>query len=431
MKSRVFLGAAGVGLVLVAVSGRAAAEEGFAANRFEPTERGSDWFYSESLDLRGGARPAFGTVFDYARQPLVFRQGGVTQNALVSDQMIMHLGGAITLGDRVRIGANVPVAFQAGDTTDIGHGDSLSAPTNTSLGDVRLTVDTRVFGAYGDPFTFALGARAWLPTGSQSAYVSDGTVRIEPRAMVAGRYDWFEYAVSAGIAYRPHNIMIDDSQLGTEALFSASVGARVFSGRLLIGPELMGETVVNSSAGPFTATNSPIELLGGAHYSVTPSIRTGVGIGAGLSHGLGTPAYRGTAMLEWAPRFEDSLPPPPDRDDDHIADNLDACPEVAGVATTNPKTNGCPADRDGDMIVDGIDACPFVRGVASQDPMLNGCPAATAIVVVEQSPPPAPFAGARCSQSHPPSHENRHARSCRTSRRGWTPWSSRPQAQRA
>ena len=55
----------------------------------------------------------------------------------------------------------------------------------------------------------------------------------------------------------------------------------------------------------------------------------------------------------------------PDSDGDGIADNTDACPDVAGVAAAN----GCP-DSDGDGIADGQDACPTVAGLAN----FQGCP---------------------------------------------------------
>jgi len=54
-----------------------------------------------------------------------------------------------------------------------------------------------------------------------------------------------------------------------------------------------------------------------------------------------------------------------DRDKDGIADNIDSCPDVAGVA----ELNGCP-DADGDGITDAQDDCPMVAGVAA----LSGCP---------------------------------------------------------
>ena len=65
---------------------------------------------------------------------------------------------------------------------------------------------------------------------------------------------------------------------------------------------------------------------------------------------------------------------PSDRDGDGIYDDVDACPDVKGVKSDDPKKNGCPADRDGDGILDEVDACPDVKGVASSNPEFNGCP---------------------------------------------------------
>lgn len=54
-----------------------------------------------------------------------------------------------------------------------------------------------------------------------------------------------------------------------------------------------------------------------------------------------------------------------DEDKDGIADSVDACPDVAGLA----QFNGCP-DTDGDGIIDKEDKCPTVSGLARY----NGCP---------------------------------------------------------
>ncbi len=54
-----------------------------------------------------------------------------------------------------------------------------------------------------------------------------------------------------------------------------------------------------------------------------------------------------------------------DRDKDGIADAIDNCPDVAGVAALA----GCP-DSDGDGITDASDDCPMVAGLAA----LSGCP---------------------------------------------------------
>ena len=55
-------------------------------------------------------------------------------------------------------------------------------------------------------------------------------------------------------------------------------------------------------------------------------------------------------------------------------DEVDACPEIAGVASDDPKLNGCPPDTDGDGFRDDMDACPREKGVDNADPSKRGCP---------------------------------------------------------
>src|SRR5690349_403864 len=90
---------------------------GFAVDRFEPSERGSQFFVMDTLDLRGGARPALGAVFDYGYKPLVvYDEDGNEKSAIVRHQLFTHLGGSIVLADRLRLGLNVPVAlYQDGE----------------------------------------------------------------------------------------------------------------------------------------------------------------------------------------------------------------------------------------------------------------------------------------------------------------------------
>ncbi|MBL4688959.1 MAG: OmpA family protein [Nannocystaceae bacterium] len=57
------------------------------------------------------------------------------------------------------------------------------------------------------------------------------------------------------------------------------------------------------------------------------------------------------------------LPINPDRDNDGLLNEVDECPDDAGLAPT-----GCP-DSDGDSFIDRVDACPEVPGVAP-----DGCP---------------------------------------------------------
>src|SRR5690606_32555891 len=74
-------------LVLASMFGASAASAqsaGFALDRFDPSDRGSDWFALESLDFDGHMRAALGLVGDYAYKPLVLYNGdGDEVNAIV------------------------------------------------------------------------------------------------------------------------------------------------------------------------------------------------------------------------------------------------------------------------------------------------------------------------------------------------------------
>lgn len=90
------------GLVATPALGQEA--EGFALNRFEPSERGSEWFVTDSLDFRGHGRPAMGVVLDGAHRPLVFHDDDESTTALVERQISAHFGASIVFWERLRLG---------------------------------------------------------------------------------------------------------------------------------------------------------------------------------------------------------------------------------------------------------------------------------------------------------------------------------------
>jgi OOP family OmpA-OmpF porin len=386
---------------LAAVPGAAAAQAsvgGYAIDRFEPSERGSDWFVNESLDFRGSPRPAAGLVFDWAYRPLVLYdpskiQGDPRATAIV-DQVVVHAGAALVLDDRFRVAVNVPIVlFQDGDDLS-GIPTTIRSPQKAALGDARVSGDVRILGHYGGPISAAVGAQVYFPTGSRSLFTSDGTLRVTPRLLVAVDWQGFFYAAKLGFAYRPLDASFEGRPLGSEAIFSAAGGVKV-NDRFVLGPEVYGSTVVTGGDRAFRTRNTPIELLLGAHITLAEHWKTGTAIGPGFTRADGTPSMRVIFSIELEPAIcfdpdgdgicsdEDACPSvagvpqnhgcPADRDFDGINDPDDACPDQAGTRTIDPKTMGCP-DRDEDGVADLNDACPDVPGVATEDPKTNGCP---------------------------------------------------------
>lgn len=401
------LRALGAGLGAVFASALAAspagASDGFALNRFEPAERGSQWFVLDTLDIQGRGRPALGLTLDYQHRPLVvYGPGGAVESAIVGHVVTTHVGANVTLWDRVRVGASLPVVlYGEGERGRFG-GVTYDPPAEgTAVGDLRFAADVRLFGAASSPMTMALGGRLWTPTGSPTSYTGDGGVRGGPRLSAAGAVGLVAYAATLGVAFRdPKVSSFANIPVEHELVYGASAGLRLREGKIVVGPELFGTTSLANAS--FRTRSSPVEILLGGHFAIAGGLRVGVGVGTGLVGGAGAPAVRALGSFEWTPDAvrdadgdgvidaDDACPNDKgvrsadpaksgcpstdgDTDGDGIGDAEDACMDVFGKKTSDPRTNGC-ADRDADGVFDPLDACPDEAGPAASDPKKNGCP---------------------------------------------------------
>jgi hypothetical protein len=323
--------------------GREAAAQsrtGFAVDRFEPAERGSQFFVIDNLDMRGDARPAIGAILDYGYKPLLVQNlDGSERGAVVRHQLFAHLGGSLVLFERLRLGLNVPVAiYQDGETTPVGS-DVLKAADKPAFGDIRLAADLRLLGEKTDPFTLAFGVRGWLPTGVRSQFTSDGSARLGPHLLVAGDLGFLAYAARLALVYRARDDVYAGTELGSELVGGAGAGIRSKDGRLVIGPEIYASTVFTGTNTFFAKYATPVEWLFGLHQEVTSEIRVGGGVGGGLTRGYGSTQLRTLLTIEWSPSTTHKKS---DRDFDSIPDEEDACPDVSGPPDPDPKKNGCP-----------------------------------------------------------------------------------------
>ena len=301
-------------VVLTTADAAAQSRSGFAVDRFEPAERGSQHFVVDSLDLRAGSGAA-GATFDYAYKPLVvYDATGAERYALVRHQAIMHVGGAVVLAGRLRLAVDAPLALYQDGERAIVDGVTLSPSTAPAFGDVRLAVDVRILGDHGEPFSLALGVRGWLPTGLRSQFTSDGSARVAPQVLAAGAVAVLVWAARLAVVYRPRDDAYAGRPLGSELLAAAGIGLRTRNGRLVVGPELALASAFSGGAKLFGALETPVEWLFGAHYDVTPSLRAGAGLGGGLGHGYGAPVLRGLASLEWVTSAPSVAKPPSGED---------------------------------------------------------------------------------------------------------------------
>ncbi|MFO0758155.1 MAG: OmpA family protein [Byssovorax sp.] len=348
-----------------------------ALDRFDPAPAGDRMFGVESPFTAGHLTPHAMVLFDYAHNPLVLRtrNTGDRITNVVDNQLFLHINGSFALWNKLNINLDIPAALlQTGELSDgasftVG-GQSVTSPSKAEFGDLRLGLRYSILGGYYDIFQLAIGGYVWFPTGAADSYVSDGTVRGRPEVIVGGRNDMLVWSGSVGVDVRGRSVFANVDQ-GSNLRFGGGVGFLLGQEkRLQIGPELYGSVLVD---GEITKRNVNAELLVDGRYRITKDLEAGLGVGPGLSAGVGTPNFRGVLMIAYTPQ---PAKPIADRDHDGIPDDLDACPDVPGVADKDPKKNGCPppSDRDHDGIIDELDACPDVAGLPNDDPKKNGCP---------------------------------------------------------
>ena len=397
------------GVSATALHAGAQEQPGYAASVFEPSERGSDWFANESNDYRGKLRLALGAVGDYGYRSVIGARNPdkTIRASLLRNQVLVHAGFSLIIADRLRLGMSIPVQLHAfGHPATRGGVDYLPPVHQQSAGDIRASLDLRIAGEYGDPITLAIGGSIFFPLGQREQFTGDDVTRFAPHLDIAGDAGAFAYALRGGYENRQLRIKYIDTELGDTITFGGAVGVRFADKRVLLGPELYGRTIIEDGAHKH---DTPIEMLLGLHVKAGAGIRVNAGAGREVDNGFGAARFRGLLGVEWFPEpdrsdldkdgvydDEDACPnvagvrtndpatngcppaPPPDRDRDGILDSDDACPDTMGVRTADPATNGCPPpppDRDGDGVADFDDACPDVAGVRTNDPKTNGCPA--------------------------------------------------------
>lgn len=389
MKARRHLLTAVLGLSATSAAGvRAEAQEvqGYAANHFQPSERGSRWFVTDSLEIAGQGRAALGIVADYSYRSLVnYRASdGAVLSSVVRNQTLIHPGASFVFANRVRVGVSVPLQLQIDGRDFALGGRTYRASDEVAVGDVRFGADVRLFGEATSVIRGAFGAQLFVPSGSPSAYTGDGDPRVAPRFSVAGQKGNIAYAGRIGLMVRGRDEAYGFGRIGTEAQAALSAGFITANKKLLVGPEIFGNTVIRGGAA-FEKYTTPLEVLLGAHYEVTDGLRLGLGVGGGITRSYGAPVARGLLAIEWVPG--DAKPEPEekkadeakvfcpviDTDGDHINDDLDACRLVPGAHSPDARLNGCPPDADGDGVDDHEDACPKSKGVKTSDPKTNGC----------------------------------------------------------
>src|SRR5690606_36208580 len=111
-----------------------------------------------------------------------------------------------------------------------------------------------------------------------------GRARVEAGLIVAGQPGWFVYSAQVGTLMHTEHDDFAGVAFGTDFTFAAAAGVRVAGGRLHLGPELFGETVVSDGGDGFWyRATTPIEAAFGPKVGIGQNVRLGAAAGRGLT----------------------------------------------------------------------------------------------------------------------------------------------------
>jgi len=307
-------------------------------------------------------------VMHYAWRPLVYLPEGGEPVNLVSD--VLQADAVLaTSYDRFRLGAYVPIyLYSAGELTEDGSG----------IGDIGIDGRVTLLDPVDLPVGLSLYGRFELPTNTVAAPLGSPALQTELGTAATHRVgDVVE--LSANLAMRVgrrtelENVTLDDQfvwRAGGGYLIAPDGGVSL---------DLVGSTSLSQ---PGNAASVPVEAMVGGWVQASSDIAVKLGVGRGLTSGIGSPQLRTLAMVNYQPR------PATDRDLDGLVDRYDQCPDDPEDRDDFRDEDGCPdPDNDEDGVLDTADACPLdpedLDGFRDGD----GCPDASQRLTIQVQDP--------------------------------------------
>ncbi|MBU0552627.1 hypothetical protein KKB55_12720, partial [Myxococcota bacterium] len=254
------------------------------------------------------------------------------------DRLRAELVGAFGLRRGLQIGAALPMALFLDAGGYWVNARETRPLEGAVLGDARLHARAGLLELLGEGpwrgLDLTLTAALWLPTGDEQAFEGEGAWRVEPGLGLGWRGP-VRLAAHVGYHARPNQRVFD---LTHDDVIRWRAAAEV--------PIPLDLSIIGGVFGarPTADVSGPAEALMALEWRHGGLVLT-LGGGAGISEGVGAPAWRGLLRLGWR-----APPPAPlptwwaaaDADLDGVADDVDVCPYE-------------PEDRDG---VRDEDGCP-------------------------------------------------------------------------
>ncbi|MFO0625483.1 MAG: transporter [Polyangiales bacterium] len=299
-------------IVPASAGAQTAALRGWSLDRHEPSPAGDVFFAAEFPWYSSDRVVAAGAVLTHALTPLVltreYADGTTRRDAIVAGMLVAHTLVAASAFDRVALHLDLPLSLHQSGVADPTQSSRLAPSDAANVGDLRVGARVRLVGhADRDRFSLHLGVGVAVPSGSRDANTGDGTTRVEPRVVAAGRVSSVRWSAGLSWMSRP-NIDGGGVVVGDELRANLGVGLALTEERLHVGLETALYTTVRElpralgeGNAAFTRGAWGMELLVGARYTFLGALAVGAAAGVGLEQAAGTPTARMILSVQYAP----------------------------------------------------------------------------------------------------------------------------------
>ncbi|MDD9933529.1 MAG: OmpA family protein [Myxococcales bacterium] len=344
------------------------AQRSATLNQYRAPESPGDGLHLSRPAPRGHLSVATQLHLDLSNDPLVYENApGLTDSevvALVSEQLTANLAASLGLYDVALVYLGAPINLLMEGAT-VG-----PQPTATGFGFGDLYLGARLVLYEGRGGAASFQTTVYFPTGEggdgRPGVAGEDGASFQPEVLgevVAGPVD---VLINVGIRFRPE---VEFAGVRFTDVLTFGFGAEMpllpdtLSGHL----EVWGESALDNFG---VRESTPLEALLGAKLQIDPHMTAGLGAGAGLLRGYGSPDYRIVAMFGWASTGQSIEEPKPDplteRRRSEDAEWSDADDRGAPRAPEGDlAVDATMADSDGDLVADLDDRCPQVPGEAA------------------------------------------------------------------
>lgn len=248
-------------------------------------------------------KPVISTQVEYLSRPLVVRgeQGsGDVLRELVYERLQIGLGGAVRLWKGLTLMGFVPMAaFQNGSNPPL-YGDGRGALRQSAIGDV-VTAAKYVIRDDNEGIGYGVLVPMTFPTATPNAYMGRESIGVEPTFVVSKRTGHWHVSANVGAALFESRTTFDLTQGSTAnvaigASYNSDAASQGLS-RFWFDSQLRYTAPIH---GDYSNLNQhSVELHSSLRIPMGRGLFLNVGAGLGVMPGVGVPAIRPFAQLQY------------------------------------------------------------------------------------------------------------------------------------